>query len=81
MDSDEERLVIVFETIDATEAAIVKSLLIGADIPFLIRGEDEYEPFRGAFRGTVFNPSGRPVVFLVPATIAEDVRLLLKGAE
>jgi len=81
MDSEEERLVIVFETIDVTEAAIVKSLLIGAEIPFLIRGEDEYEPFRGAFRGTVFNPCGRPVVFLVPASIAEEVRLLLKEGQ
>jgi len=80
MDSDEE-FVIVFETIDATEAAIVKSLLISAEIPFLIRGEDEYEPFRGAFRGTVFNSRGRPVAFLVPATIAEEVRQLLQGTQ
>jgi hypothetical protein len=35
--------------------------------------------FRGAFRGTVFNPNGRPVVFLVPASIAEEVRMLLQG--
>jgi hypothetical protein len=35
--------------------------------------------FRGAFRGTVFNPNGRPVVFLVPASMAEEVRMLLQG--
>jgi len=35
--------------------------------------------FRGAFRGTVFNPNGRPVVFIVPASMAEEVRMLLQG--
>src|SRR6266567_3919068 len=76
-----ESLGIVLETIDTTEVAIVKSLLEGAGIPYLTRVEDQYDAFRGAFRGTVFNPHGRPVVFLVPATMAEEARLLLQPGE
>jgi hypothetical protein len=63
---DEEALEVVLETIDPTEVAIVKSLLESAGIPYLTRGDDQYDAFRGAFRGTVFNPGGRPVVFLFP---------------
>ena len=59
------------------EVAIIKSLFDAADIPYLTRGEDQYDAFRGAFRGTVFNPSGRPVSFLVPEGFATDARLLL----
>ena len=51
------------------EVAVIKSLLDGAGIPYLTRGEDQYDAFRGAFRGTVFNPNGRPVAFLVPASM------------
>jgi Putative prokaryotic signal transducing protein len=78
---NEESLEVVLETMDTAEAAIVKSLLEGAGIPYLTRGEDAYDAFRGAFRGTVFNPLGRPVVFLVPASMAEEARLLLQGGE
>lgn len=75
---DEEALEVVFETINAAEAVIVKSLLECAGIPYLTRGEDQYDAFRGAFRGTVFNPRGRPVTFLVPSGVAEEARLLLR---
>ena len=77
----EEPLEVVFETVDPTEVAIIKSMLEGAGIPFLTRGEDEYDAFRGAFRGTVFNPGGRPVAFLVPASMAEEARMLLEAGE
>jgi len=63
------------------EVAVIKSLLDGAGIPYLTRGEDQYDAFRGAFRGTVFNPNGRPVAFLVPASMVEEARILLKGGE
>ena len=79
--TDEEPLEKVFETADPTEVAVVKTLLDGAGIPYLTRGEDQYDAFRGAFRGTVFNPRGRPVIFLVPADLAEDTRLLLQEQE
>ena len=77
----EESLEVVFETVDLTEVAIIKSIFEGAGIPFLTRGEDQYDAFRGAFRGTVFSPHGRPVVFLVSASRAEEARLLLKATE
>ena len=65
---------------NVAEAAIVKSLLEGAGIRYIARGEDQYDAFRGAFRGTVFGSRGRPVVFLVPAGSAGDARLLLREA-
>lgn len=76
----DDALEVVFETIAPAEVAIVKSLLESSDIPFLIRGEDEYDAFRGALRGTFYNPRGRPVEFLVPADMADDVRRLLNEA-
>jgi putative signal transducing protein len=76
-----EPLEVVLETIDPTEVAVIKSLLEAAGIPYLTRGEDQYDAFRGAFRGTVFSSKGRPVAFLVPASMAEDARLLLQEGE
>jgi hypothetical protein len=78
---NEEPLEILIETMDPAEVPIIKSLLQGAAIPFLTRGEDEYDAFRGAFRGTVISSSGRPVTFLVPSSMAEEARLLLHGDE
>jgi hypothetical protein len=78
---NEERLEIIIETVDPAEAAIIKSLLQAAAIPFVTRGEDQYDAFRGAFRGTVISSSGRPVTFLVPASMAGEARLLLQGDE
>ena len=77
----DESLEIVLETIDATEVAVIKSLFDGSGIPYITRGEDQYDAFRGAFRGTVFSSRGRPVVFLVPAGRAEEARLLLQERE
>jgi len=74
---NEEPLEIVMETVNPAEVAIIKSLLEGAGIPFLTRGEDQYDAFRGAFRGTVISSGGRPVTFLVPTSKAEEARLLL----
>jgi hypothetical protein len=78
---DEEPLEIVLETMDATQVAVVKSLLEAAGIPYLTQAEDQYDAFRGAFRGTVFSPHGRPVAFLVPSSMAEEARLLLQDGE
>jgi hypothetical protein len=74
---NEEPLEVVIETVDPIEVAIIKSLLEGAGIPFITRGEDQYDAFRGAFRGTVISSRGRPVTFLVPASMAEEAKLLL----
>ena len=69
---------IVLETIEPAEVAVVKSLLDASGILYLTRGEDQFDAFRGAFRGTVFSDEGRPVIFLVPADMVEDARLLLR---
>jgi hypothetical protein len=75
----EESLEVVLETMNAAEVAIIKSLLEAVGIPYLTRREDQFDAFRGAFRGTVFNPLGRPVAFMVPASRAEEARVLLQG--
>jgi hypothetical protein len=77
----EEPFETLLETIDPTEVVIVKSLLDAAGIPYLVRGEDRYEPFRGAFRGTVISSQGRPVIFLVPASMLLDARMMLQAGE
>ncbi len=74
-------LKIVLETVDPAEVAVIKTLLEAEGIPYLTRGEDRYDAFRGAFRGTVFSPRGRPVTFLVPAAIYEEARLVLSVGE
>ncbi len=76
MDTD-DALEVVFATNDPAEIAIVKSLLESSEIPFLTRGDGDYDAFRGALRGTFYSPRGRPVEFLVPADMADDVRRLL----
>ena len=78
---NEESLEVVLETVDPTEVAIVKSLLERAGILYFTRAEDQYDAFRGALRGTIFSARGRPVVFLVPASMAEEARMLLEAGE
>jgi len=77
----EEPFEILLETIDPTEAAIVKSLLEATGIPYLVRGEDRYDAFRGAFRGTVISSRGRPVTFLVPASMVSEARMMLHAGQ
>lgn len=71
----------VFESMDPSEVIVVRSLLDSAGIQYLIRGEDRFDAFPGAFRGTVFSRKGRPVVFLVDPEDAADARALLSGTE
>jgi hypothetical protein len=77
----EEPFEILLETIDPTEAAIVKSLLEASGIPYLVRAEDRYDPFGGAFRGTVFSSHGRPAAFLVPASMVSEARMVLQSGQ
>ena len=79
--SRDEEFDVVLETIDPTEALFVTSLLDSSGIPYLTRGDDPYDAFRGAFRAMVFNPNGRPVVFSVPRGLAEEARDLLGTTE
>jgi hypothetical protein len=72
-----DELELVFETSDPSEVAVVRSILDGADIPSLVRGEEEFDAFRGARSAFRFNPRGGAVRFLVPASRAEEARALL----
>jgi hypothetical protein len=77
----DEEMEPVFETFDLTEAAVIKSLFDSAAIPYLAHHEEMYDAFRGLFAATVFNPLGRPIVFLVPTRMADQARQLLDEAE
>ena len=70
-------LEVVFETSDPSEVAVIRSILDGAGIPSIVRGEEEFDSFRGARSAFRFNPRGGTVRFLVPATRAEEARVLL----
>ena len=78
---DDEAFEVIFETLDDTETAIIKSLLEAAGIPYLTSGEDQFDAFRGLFRSMLFNPTGRPIVFSVPTRMAMEAKQLLKETE
>lgn len=67
----------VLETSDPAELEIVKSILSGAGIPFLVQGHEQYKAFRGGHAAFRFNPRAGALVFLVPAERAEEARILL----
>lgn len=77
--ADDEELEPVIEATDLTEVAIIKSILDGAGVPYLTRGENQLSAFRGVFAGgSIFNPRARGVIFSVPARMAEEARALLE---
>ena len=71
----------VLETSDPAEFEIVKSILAGAGIPFLVQGHEQYKAFRGGHAAFRFNPRAGALVFLVPAERAEEARALLTATE
>ena len=71
----------VLETSDPAELEIVKSILAGAGIPFLVRGHEQYKAFRGGHAAFRFNPKAGALVVLVPAERAEEARALLTEVE
>jgi hypothetical protein len=77
----EVELELVFETSDPSEVAIIRSILDGAGIPSLVRGEEEFDALRGARSAFRFNPRGGVVRFLVPFSRAEEARALLTEVE
>jgi len=80
--ADDEPLEPVIEATDPTEVTIIKSILDGAAIPFITRGESQFSAFRGAFvSGSIFNPRGRGVIFAVPSRMADEARRLLEELE
>jgi len=71
----------VLETSDPAEFEIVKSILAGAGIPFLVQGHEQFKAFRGGHAAFRFNPRAGALVFLVPAERAEEARALLTATE
>jgi hypothetical protein len=71
----------VLETSDPAELEIVTSILTGAEIPFLVRGHEQYKAFRGGHAAFRFNPLAGALVILVPAERAEEARILLTATE
>jgi hypothetical protein len=71
----------VLETSDPAELEIVTSILTGAEIPFLVRGHEQYKAFRGGHAAFRFNPRAGALVILVPAERAEEARILLTATE
>ena len=77
----DEELEEVIESSDPSEVPVIKSILEGAGIPNLIRGEEEFDSFRGAKSAFPLNPRGGVGRFLVPASRAEEARALLTQTE
>jgi len=71
----------VFETSDPTEVEIVKSILVGAEIPFLIDGMERFSTFVGSRSALRFNPNAGSVTVIVPSDRAEEARALLVEVE
>ena len=66
--ADDEPMEPVIEVNDPTEVIIIKSILEGAAIPYITRGESQFSAFRGTFVcGSILNPRNRGVIFTVPA--------------
>lgn len=71
----------VLETSDPAELEIVKSILAGVGIPFLVQGHEQFKAFSGGHTAFRFNPRAGAVVILVPAERAEEARALLTATE
>ena len=71
----------MFETSDPSEAPIIRSILKGADIPFIARPGNRGDKL-GFFRAeSQFAPGAGLVRFWVPSARAEEARALLTEVE
>jgi Putative prokaryotic signal transducing protein len=68
--------VTAFETSESDVIPVIKSVLEGAEIPYLVEGEDLMNLFPSDMLGGIFKPSAE-VRFLVTADRAEEARALL----
>ena len=76
-DGPRDDLETVFETSDPTEIPIVTSLLRSEGIECLVRGEERFDPFRGALSALRFNPLAGRVEVVVARDRAEEARAIL----
>ena len=75
---DNSPLVRVFETADPAVLPLVKSLLEGSEIPFLIKGEETLGLFPARGVGLAVDPKARAAQVLVAEERADEVRALLQ---
>ncbi|MEE8522665.1 MAG: DUF2007 domain-containing protein [Thermoanaerobaculia bacterium] len=66
----------VFETSETAVIPVIKSVLEGAEIPYLVKGEDLMNLFPSEMLGGLYRPSAG-VHFMVSADRAEEARQLL----
>jgi hypothetical protein len=67
---------LVFETSETAVVPVIKSALEGAEIPYLVQGEDLMNLFPSEMLGGLFKP-GAEVRFLVSSDRADEARELL----
>lgn len=66
----------IFETSETDVIPVIKSVLEGAEIPYLVEGEDLMNLFPSDMLGGLYRPSAE-VHFMVTADRAEETRQLL----
>jgi hypothetical protein len=75
----EVELVNVFETRDPGLILVIKSLLDGEEIDYLVRGDPGENPLAWRHTGGLFGIGVKPAVVVVRAEDAERVRALLES--
>ena len=80
-DSEHQDLVTVLETSDVNLLAVVKSILHGAEIPFLVQGDEALGLLPMANIGGPFSKRGLGVAVMVAADDEPAVRELLSEIE
>ena len=78
-DHEAEEHVKVFESSESDLIPVIKSLLEGAEIPYLTEGEDLMNLLPSEMLGGFYRPSAE-VKFKVPASRAEEARGLLEAS-
>ena len=78
--SDPDDLVTVLETADVNLLAVIKSILNGAEIPYLIQGEEALSMLPVGTLGGPFARRGLGAAVMVPPEDAEVARELLTEA-
>ena len=79
--TDARDLVTVLETADVNLLAVIKSLLDGAEIPYLVQGEEALSMLPVGQIGGPFARRGLAVAVMVPEEHAEAASALLASAE
>ena len=79
--TDPKDLITVLETADVNFLAVVKSLLDGSEIPYLVQGEEALSLLPVGRLGGPFARRGLAAAVMVPSEHAEAARSLLAVRE